>query len=213
MRGPIGTQVPGPTGGAHELERLGPDGELAHQMGSGQVRPPETPGGAAPPGSGKGPTPSLVPSRQALDKAFGVGSGSPDFLEEMEEADTTSLNSKKWKFADFFNRVKRSVSETWYPDQLLERHDPNGSIYGATDRTTVLKVKLRRDGRIEDIQVARSSNVDFLDDGAVSAFKQAQPFENPPAGLVGSDGFIRFNFGFIVHLSGHTSFKFYKYRD
>jgi len=211
MRGPIGTKVPGPTGEATDVQTLGPDGNLAHQAGSGPVRPPEVPGGAALPGNGR--QPNLMPSRQALEHALGMGSGSPDFLEDMEDADSTSLNSKKWKFAAFFNRLKKAVAEEWHPDELLSRHDPSGNIYGAKDRTTVLKVQLRPDGNIADVKVARSSGVDFLDDEAVSSFRRAQPFDNPPPGLVDGDGFIRFNFGFIVQLSGRTSFKFYKYRE
>lgn len=211
MRGPMGTKLPGPSGDAAPLQTIGPDGDLRHQAGAGQVRPPETPGGGALSANGKQPT--LIPSQKMLEQALGIGAGSPDFLEDMEDGDSTSLNAKKWKFAAFFNRIKRAVAQEWHPDELLSRHDPSGHIYGASDRTTVLKVRLQPDGRIADLEVARPSGVDFLDDEAMSAFRRAQPYDNPPSGLVDSDGFIRFRFGFIVQLSGRTSFKFYKYHD
>jgi len=213
MRGPLGTKVPGTSSPASEVQTIGPDGDLAHRAGAGPVRPPEVPGGGSLPGSETRPTPNLVPSQSMLEHALGMGSGSPDFLEDMEEADSTGLNAKKWKFAAFINRVKRAVAEEWHPDELLSRHDPSGHIYGANDRTTVLKVQLRPDGGIADLQVSRPSGVDFLDDEAMSAFRRAQPFDNPPAGMADSDGFIRFKFGFIVQLSGRTSFKVYKYRE
>ncbi len=215
MRGPLGTKIPGPSNAAAEIQTLGPDGNLAHQAGAGAVRPPETPGAGAVPNSSppSKPVPNLLPSRQALQQTMGMGSGSPDYLEDLEDASSTSLNSKKWTYADFFNRVKRAVAEEWHPDELLKQHDPQGNIYGAVDRKTVLKVRLTPEGRVADVKVAKSSGVDFLDAEAMSAFARGQPYINPPPGLVESDKFIRFNFGFIVQLSGRTSFKFYKYSD
>ena len=207
MRGPMGTKLPGPTAEPTDVKALGPDGDLAHQAGAGPVRPPDVPGGGALPGSS--PRPNLFPSPESPQHALGIGAGSPDYLDDMDESDSTGLNAKKWKFARFFNDVKRAVAEEWHPDELLSRHDPSGHIYGASDRTTVLKVQLQPDGRIADLKVGRSSGVDFLDDEAMSAFRRAQPFVDPPPGLVGADGFIRFNFGFIVQLSGRTAFEFY----
>jgi TonB family protein len=209
MRAPLGTKVPGPTGPPTEVESLGPDGNLAHPSATGAVRPPDIAGGSALPGSGRAPP--LLPSPQALAQALGKGAGSPDYLGDVDESDSTGLNAKKWKYAAFFNRIKRAVSDEWHPDELLGRHDPSGNIYGAQDRTTVLKVQLTPEGKVAELQVARSSGVEFLDDEAMSAFRRAQPFENPPPGLVDAEGVIRFNFGFIVQLSGRTSFKFYKY--
>jgi TonB family protein len=209
MRGPLGTKVPSPAGPPSEVENIGPDGNLAHSNPNSPLKPPDRPGGSAPPGSAV--TPNLLPSAHALAQALGMGAGSPDYLDDVEASDSTGLNAKKWKFAAFFNRIKRAVADEWHPDELLGRHDPSGNIYGAQDRTTMLKVQLRPDGTVGELKVARGSGVEFLDDEAMSAFRRAQPFENPPPGLVDSDGFIRFNFGFIVQLSGRTSFKFYKY--
>jgi len=44
--------------------------------------------------------------------------------------------------------------------------------------------------------------VDFLDDTAMEAFKQAQPFPNPPRQLVQASGLIDFDFGFYLEISG-----------
>jgi hypothetical protein len=52
-----------------------------------------------------------------------------------------------------------------------------------------------------------------LDDEAVAAFRRGQPYKNAPHGLADADGTVRFRFGFIVQMSGRTSYKFYKYRD
>jgi hypothetical protein len=52
--------------------------------------------------------------------------------------------------------------------------------------------------------------VDFLDDTAIEAFKQAQPFPNPPHQLV-RGGLIDFDFGFYVEVSGAPRVRFLRY--
>jgi TonB family protein len=209
LKGPVGSKVPGPQGKSDAVDSVGPDGTVAHQHGQGELKPGESMGGGALPGGG--PKLNLAPSQRALQQALGEGEGSPDYLGDLDEADATGLNAKKWKFAAFFNRMKSLVRDEWHPDQLLSRHDPTGNIYGAKDRVTVLKVELRLDGRVQDVGVHKTSGVEFLDEEAQSAFRRAQPFENPPQPLADPDGVIRFKFAFIVQLSGRTSFKVYKY--
>lgn len=210
VQGAIGQRLPAPKGGAtaEELAQLGPDGESPMRQGEGPLQPGERAGGALPPGTQK---PNLTLSPRELAKVLGIGGGTPDHLEDVDDGDSTSLGAKKWKFAAFFNRIKQSVREEWHPDELLSRHDPQGQVYGAVDRTTVLRVRLRTTGAIDDVEVISSCGVAFLDEEAMAAFRRAQPFENPPQGLADADGLIRFRFGFVVNLSGRTSFKFYKY--
>lgn len=209
LKGPVGSKVPGPQGQSDAVDSVGPDGTMAHQHGQGELKPGESMGGGALPGGA--PRLNLQPSQRALQQALGEGEGSPDYLGDLDEADATGLNAKKWKFAAFFNRMKSLVRDEWHPDQLLSRHDPTGNIYGAKDRVTVLKVELRLDGRVQDVGIHKTSGVEFLDEEAQSAFRRAQPFENPPQPLADPDGVIRFKFAFIVQLSGRTSFKVYKY--
>ena len=132
-------------------------------------------------------------------------------LADLDEGDATSLNSRKWKLAGFFNRMKSQVREEWHPDQPLSKHDPSGNIYGSKDRMTMLKVELFRNGHVKEVSVLKPSGVEFLDDEAMSAFRRAQPFANPPEQLADPDGIIRFQFGFVVQVSGFTSFRIRKY--
>ena len=208
LRGPSGDKVPGPIGPATEVRSLGPDGTLAHAAGQGAASPSERVGAQTLPG--QGPL-RLTPSQESLQRALGQGSGSPDYLGDLDDGDATALNAKKWKFAAFFNRMKSQVREEWHPDQLLSRHDPSGNIYGAKDRVTMLRVSLALDGKVADVSVVKSSGVEFLDEEAMSAFRRAQPFSNPPEQLAEPDGMIRFQFGFVVQISGHTSFRVNKY--
>jgi protein TonB len=48
------------------------------------------------------------------------------------------------------------------------------------------------------VQVVGESGVKDLDDAAVEAFRAAEPFPNPPKGIVDADGTIKINWDFIL---------------
>ena len=126
---------------------------------------------------------------------------------------SSSAQTSEWKYAPFFDQVKRAVGRTWDPNALLREHDPTGKIYGGRDRYTILEVTLGSDGLLKDIQVHRSSGVDFLDEAAIVSFRRAEPFPYPPSGLFGSNGTVTFPFGLdleagrapVIRSSGTTS--------
>jgi TonB family protein len=126
-----------------------------------------------------------------------------DYLPDVTEDESTFLNSRQFKYASFFNRIKRDVSQHWHPDVTYRKRDPTGRIYGYKDRLTILKVVLSSDGSLYDISIQKPSGLDFLDQEAVKAFKEAQPFPNPPEGLLDEDGKISFSFGFFFEI--HSS--------
>ncbi|PID39309.1 MAG: hypothetical protein CSB49_01675 [Proteobacteria bacterium] len=142
-----------------------------------------------------------------------VGGGVNDNLKDVEKGKHTLLNSKRWRFASFFNRVKRQVAQNWHPNQVYRQRDPKGRIYGFKDRLTVLRVKLTPKGQLQGVHLEKASGVGFLDDEAVRAFRLAQPFPNPPTGLVDAKtGLISFRFGFLFEISRRPSFKIFRYR-
>ena len=152
---------------------------------------------------------SLIPSEEEVARA--VGSGTQDYLRDVDEGGETALNAKRWKFATFFNRVKEQVQNHWRAGQEYQRRDPTGAIYGAQDRFTLVHVQLHSDGSLAKASVAQTCGVDFLDDTAIEAFKQAQPFPNPPHQLVRA-GVIDFDFGFYVEISGAPRVRFLRYK-
>ena len=119
------------------------------------------------------------------------------FDEDIELGDGTYLNTRSFKYASFFNRFHRSVSQHWNPITEYRRRDPTGHVYGPRSRYTVLEVELDAEGALISSKVLRSSGLDFLDREAVASLKRAQPFPNPPAGLLDDDR-IFFSFGFQV---------------
>ncbi|MBK7860497.1 MAG: TonB family protein [Archangiaceae bacterium] len=154
---------------------------------------------------------NLLPSPAVLDKITGAAAN--DHLEDVDEGEGTYLNTKEWKFASFFNRVKQSVSQQWNPGQQLRLRDPTGNIYGGRDRYTVLAVTLNNNGNVREIYVEKSCGLDFLDLEAIQAFERSQPFPNPPPGLVQADSSVRFQFGFFLEMSGRPRMRLFRAQD
>lgn len=151
---------------------------------------------------------SLPPTQPGLPDIFpskktGTTVGSPpnDSLQDVDIGDGTFLNSKEFKYAFFFNRLKRSVSQYWAPLPPLQARDPTGAIYGGRHRLTVVQVALYANGELKSLRVSRSSGVPFLDAVATRALRDASPFPNPPKGLADADAMIRFPFAFDLDLT------------
>jgi TonB family protein len=151
---------------------------------------------------------NLLPSPAVLDKISGAAAN--DHLQDVDEGEGTFLNTKEWKFASFFNRVKQSVGMHWNPGAQLRLRDPTGNIYGGRDRYTVLNVTLTDHGQVKEIFVEKSCGLDFLDLEAIQSFERAQPFPNPPPGLVQNDTSVKFSFGFFLEMSGTPRMRMFR---
>ncbi len=122
------------------------------------------------------------------------GGGAPNDALDVPAGDGTFLNTREFRYASFFNRIKKAVSAKWDPMGHLRTKRRN---LGAVTRTTVMNITLRADGTLADLYVAQSSGLEELDLEAMNAFQRAAPFSNPPAALV-QNGFIHFQFSFQV---------------
>lgn len=145
----------------------------------------------------------LTPNNGVLVKV--IPGAFPDYLKDLDKGNETLLKTKEWKFASFFNRVKRAVAQHWHPDREYSRRDPSGNVYGFKTRTTILHILLHPNGTLKKIVLERPCGLTFLDDEAIKAFKKAAPFPNPPRRLVNKKTRqIAFRFGFIFEINnGH----------
>jgi TonB family protein len=184
-----------PTPAAHDRPLTDPQGDLASGLG----KAPPAPGGGVDGLLSAGQRdPRLAIPSATLARL--IGGPSNDYLKNVEEGDGTFLNTREWKYATYFNRIKEAVGSAWDVRRALEQRDPDRTIYAFKDRYTLLSVTLDDKGGVKDLAVARTSNVDFLDRTALDAFRRAQPFANPPPGLVDRSGEIRFTFGFYLEV-------------
>jgi outer membrane biosynthesis protein TonB len=75
-------------------------------------------------------------------------------------------------------------------------------------------VALKADGSLSNVAVVHTCGLDFLDDTAVEAFKEAQPFINPPRKLIeDGHGTLSFAFGFFFEVSGAPKMKLFRYKS
>jgi TonB family protein len=200
VRGAVGGNT-GPTTGDGYTAKRG-DGSVEQQKRERGVEPrgQEGAGGGAP------PVPKLKPTQEQLERA--LGGGSVDHLEEVDSGDETALNAKRFIYASFFNRLKRSVAQNWDPATVWRRIDPTGSVNGFKTRVTEVRVSLSPKGELSKIVVTSPSGVGDLDDEAVRAFHAAAPFPNPPKELINSENLIVFAFSFYFEIgSSHTSWR------
>ena len=143
--------------------------------------------------------PRLTGSQSLLEESIGAP-GSLDRVDDVEQGDKNQFNSKEFRYASFFNRLRDAIAQHWEPQPILRARDPHGNVFGVKTRTTGLKIRLTPNGQVVDLRVMQSSGIDFLDDEAMRAVRAAAPFSNPPSGLVSKQsGYIEFDFGFVVY--------------
>jgi outer membrane biosynthesis protein TonB len=137
-----------------------------------------------------------VPSAQR--EAMLSGAPQNDLLNE-KRGDVVDLNSIKYPYAGYIDRIRRQVNYWW--QQNLDNL-PSSVHLSRPRYTTVVEVILIADGALEFIEVTGESGVAELDDAVVRAFRLAGPFENPPEGLIKKDGRVYLpEFDFTVQLS------------
>ena len=141
-------------------------------------------------------TRNAIANVQALDG----GGRSDDHLPKVEEGRRTVLNADKYRFADFFYRLKDAVRRHWHPSRVYRQRDPTGRVYGVKDRHTVLRISLDAKGKVLKVKVRKRCGLAFLDAEAVRAVRKAGPFRNPPEKLV-KKGRVNFDFGFYFEIS------------
>ena len=125
-------------------------------------------------------------------------SPSNDFLKDIETSNETLLNTNKFVYAAYFNKLKQAISKHWTPAYVLMINDPGGHLYGRKDRYTKLIVKINKNGTLKTASVETASGIDFLDREAINAFKMAAPFPNPPEVLLNKENVLEIHFGFMV---------------
>lgn len=173
------------------LGQMQPNDESGEGNGSGVGRA----GG----GGGDGPAGHFsIPTLQQVERLAGLPANDHLLVEEDE---ATSLNAFEWKHATYFNRVQDAVARVWSPNvaTALRTADPDGRLYGSSDRMTRLEVTIDTSGNVVDLVLQEPSGAGALDDEALRSFRVAGPFPNPPIALFKGRDRYSFSFGFAVN--------------
>jgi TonB family protein len=104
----------------------------------------------------------------------------------------------------YFLQVKARVEAHWSPVEEYARRSPADPDLGMRKWATVLHIQLRADGSLMEVRIAVPSGSPLLDEIAVTAVKQAQPFPAPSPDLVKRTGMTTIPLAFEIMGAGKS---------
>jgi len=106
---------------------------------------------------------------------------------------------------EYFQQVKARVEARWSPVEEYARKSPASPDLGMRTWATVLHVQLRADGSLMDVRIAVPSGSPLLDEIAVTAVRQAEPFPSPSLDLVKQTGMTTIPLAFEITGAGKSA--------
>lgn len=120
----------------------------------------------------------------------------------------TSLNTDRYVYYSFFARIEELVRFRWESRvrQFVDSLDRQYVLTTIAKKSWVTSVDiwLTRDGRYHSAHILKESGIPRFDQAAITAFKEAGMFPNPPQEMVEEDGFIHLKYSFNVHFNPKT---------
>ncbi len=175
---------------AHDLFKL--ESEPSTQRAPASITSDESQGQTTRfPSSVPGPSPTPGEGHSATD----------DYLPHMAIGANTLLNTREYKYASFFERIREKLNHQW--QNRLRREMEGLYLQGVRgfsgERLTKLRVILDAKGTVKRIIKEGSAGYVELDRAAVGAFQAAAPFPNPPKDLLeGLDSTLSIDWHFVV---------------
>jgi TonB family protein len=120
------------------------------------------------------------------------------------EGEPIPLDSSDTKFNDYLERLRRKIKANWGFPCIKDE-----MTHGCDYKTAMLVVEfgILKDGRLQFVEVVRSSGFPIYDDYAVNAIKLSSPFPVVPSAMIvamkrGSTGVaIMAQFNYVVDTS------------
>jgi periplasmic protein TonB len=79
-----------------------------------------------------------------------------------------TFNTKEYKFSGYMTRLREKIESIWaYPPEAAER-----GIYGDLK----IQFTIKKDGKLGEIRLVRTSGYKMLDDAAIRALKDGEPY-------------------------------------
>lgn len=156
-------------------------------------------------------TPHPVAPRVAGDNGQNEApSATDDYLQDVNKGMETMLSTREFVYYSYYNRIKERIRQHWEPtirEKVKMIFRQGRTIASTKDHITQVMITLNNQGELENVEVVTPSGLEQLDDAAVDAFRDAQPFPNPPKGMVESDGKIRIRWDFVLEASTYQPRK------
>ena len=128
-------------------------------------------------------------------------SATDDYLKDVNAGLQTMLSTREFVYYTYYNRIKERIRQHWEPSirtKVKMIYRQGRTIASTKDHITQVVITLNRKGELIQVDVVTPSGLQQLDDAAVEAFRAAQPFPNPPRGLIDEDGLIKIRWDFVL---------------
>lgn len=140
---------------------------------------------------------------QPNDQPNGDPTRTDDYLKDVKPGLQTLISTREFVYYAYYNRIKAALRSHWEPE-VRERVNivlrQGRALASAKDRITQVVVTLDARGELVDVDVITQSGVNDLDEAAVSAFRHAAPFPNPPKGMLETDGTVKIRWDFVLEV-------------
>lgn len=124
-----------------------------------------------------------------------------DRLEGVSDDLITQLNTREYKYAVYYHRIKNQLNQWWVPkvqEKFTKMMHQGRMVASEESKITKLIIVLNNQGNLVNVQVLAESGVRDLDDAAIEAFRSAAPFPNPPKGMIDADGTVKIRWDCVV---------------
>lgn len=126
-------------------------------------------------------------------------SSTDDYLDDIAIGANTLLNAQEFKYYGFYERIRERITSRWQ-DRLQREFDKLSQSHPGLqgEMITKLRVILNERGEIERLMYLGKSGIDEFDTAAREAFYAAQPFPNPPQGMINEQKLVSIRWDFVV---------------
>jgi TonB family protein len=142
--------------------------------------------------------PSYRPQNSKSEK--GVSTVGND-LSDLEIGAITALNTDRYLYYSFYNRVETVFRSRWEPYvRRAQRMLPDSAFANTANEkwTTVVEIWLKQNGEFHSYHVLKSSGIRLFDEAATQAFVEARMFPNPPKDKIEDDGLVKIKYQLTV---------------
>lgn len=126
-------------------------------------------------------------------------SANNDFIVDIPVGNRTQLNTVEYIYYGFYHRIKQKLDQYWtynVSNKIVNLWKRNQYSY-QSNRMTTLVITLDQLGNLTKIKIKGSSGVEGIDQAAIDSFRRAEPFPNPPKGMV-KNGEVQIEWAFVI---------------
>lgn len=137
----------------------------------------------------------------------GQESQTSDHLKDVQQDLQTLLNAREFKYATYYHRIRDQIRQYWEPsirEKVKKIFSQGRTLASTQDRITRVMVILDKQGNLMKVKILGQSGVQDFDDAATEAFRAAEPFPNPPDGMIEEDGTIKIMWDFVLEAKNQS---------